>query len=114
MANLARIMDLTRLSHPEDLGDDSLPMLAVGLNWSEPHIQLADPGSEWKPQYFVPRYIADCARRVGFRGILFDSSRHFGTNLVLFEWGERDIRPIGEPEILRVSWSDLSLEEDKF
>ena len=46
-----------------------------------------------RPQYRVPQFIADLARRYGFRGILYDSTRPsaynnpeaWGTNLVLFD-----------------------------
>ena len=38
-----------------------------------------------KPEYLVPRFIADCARINKFEGILFDSTKGKGENLVLFE-----------------------------
>jgi hypothetical protein len=52
----------------------------------------ADDLDESRPQYRVPQYIADLARRHGFQGILYDSTRPsaysnpeaWGTNLVLF------------------------------
>ncbi len=60
--------------------------------------RLAPPrDSPWKPEYFVPRYIADCAKEAGFRAIRFRSARAFGTNLVVFEWDERLVKAVGEP-----------------
>ncbi len=59
-----------------------------------------DPDSPWKPEYFVPRFVADAARAAGFRGILYCSTRLAGYNAVLFEWTAREVRPEGEPEIL--------------
>jgi hypothetical protein len=52
-----------------------------------------DDRDESRPQYRVPQFIADLARRYGFRGILYDSTRPsaynnpeaWGTNLVLFD-----------------------------
>jgi RES domain-containing protein len=52
-----------------------------------------DDSDESRPQYRVPQFIADLARRYGFRGIRFDSTRPsaynnpeaWGTNLVLFD-----------------------------
>ena len=61
--------------------------------------RLAPPrDSPWKPEYFVPRYIADCAREAGFKAIRFQSARAYGTNIVLFEWDDASIRPLGEPQ----------------
>jgi len=52
-----------------------------------------DDRDESRPEYRVPQYIADLARRHGFQGILYDSTRPsaynnpeaWGTNLVLFD-----------------------------
>lgn len=83
-----------------------------------------------RPQYRVPQFIADLARRRGFRGILYDSSRPsaynnpeaWGTNLVLFgpiprcklsttevmEFGKADFEPFGmERWPLRSLWCPL-------
>lgn len=38
-----------------------------------------------KPEYLVPRFVADCARHYNFDGILFNSTKNNGDNLVLFE-----------------------------
>ncbi|WP_294749789.1 RES family NAD+ phosphorylase [uncultured Exiguobacterium sp.] len=38
-----------------------------------------------KPEYVLPRFLADCARLYNFEGILFDSTKNNGINLVLFE-----------------------------
>jgi hypothetical protein len=55
--------------------------------------ERTDDSDESRPQYRVPQFIADLARRYGFRGILYDSTRPsaynnpeaWGTNLVLFD-----------------------------
>ncbi|MBU8726918.1 RES family NAD+ phosphorylase [Bacillus pumilus] len=38
-----------------------------------------------KPEYVLPRFLADCARLYNFEGILFNSTKNNGINLVLFE-----------------------------
>lgn len=56
---------------------------------SEPTHEL----DESRPQYRIPQYVADVARRTGFRGILYDSTRPAaynnpdarGMNLVVFD-----------------------------
>jgi len=57
----------------------------------------------WKPEYFVPRFIADCARASGFAGIRFQSPRHYDRNLVLFAWSDDGLIPEGEPSIIKLS-----------
>lgn len=55
--------------------------------------QPTGDSDESRPQYRLPQFIADLARRYGFRGILYDSTRPsaynnpeaWGTNLVLFD-----------------------------
>jgi hypothetical protein len=49
-----------------------------------------------KPQYMVPRFVADCARQAGARGLLVASVEE-GTNLVLFHWEDADIELVGDP-----------------
>jgi hypothetical protein len=39
---------------------------------------VPDRSSKWRPQYFVTTFIADCARMVGFKGILYSSTRSYG------------------------------------
>jgi hypothetical protein len=71
-----------------------------------------DDGDDSRPQYRVPQFIADLARRYRFRGILYDSTRPsaynnpeaWGTNLVLFEPIPRyeltpvEVKEFGEPD----------------
>lgn len=96
------LLDLRQPYSMEDFGDDTYPLIAIGMNWSRAHMVPDDPDSEWKPQYFLPRYIADCARQAGFKGIIFESPRHFGSNLVLFEWDNDQVHAKGDPAIYRM------------
>jgi len=40
--------------------------------------------ASWKPEYLIPRFIADCAREAGYEAIQFSSAISDGTNLVVF------------------------------
>ena len=94
-----KILDL---SDEEEWADEDTTMLACGLTHSGAVRRLADRANSWKPEYFVPRFIADCARERGFNGIRFKSVRHWRTNLVLFSYDPAKVIPEGEPEIIRV------------
>jgi hypothetical protein len=83
-------------------------LLTAGLNAVAERLR-PDPGSPWKPEYFVPRFVADVARAAGFRGILYCSTRFEGYNAVLFAWTRREVVPVGEPRILDVACDTLSV-----
>jgi hypothetical protein len=100
-----KILDL---SDEETWADESMPLLAFGLMHSGAVRQYADRSNSWKPQYFVPRFIADCAREAGFNGILFKSVRHWSSNLVLFSYDPAIIAAEGEPEIVKIQDSKRS------
>ena len=56
--------------------------------------------SSWKPEYFVPRFVADLARLKGFSGIIYRTSKVFsatGLNLVVFNPQREHFRPHGNP-----------------
>jgi hypothetical protein len=90
------ILDLLR---PEWYNEASLPVLAMGLVDKLPTL-VPDDASPWKPEYFVPRFIADCAREAGLAGIRFSSRHHIDSNLVLFDWKTLKPRPVGKPKKL--------------
>lgn len=96
---LAGLLDLAGVAGAGPRRRGGSPLLTAGLNAVMERFR-PDPVSPWKPEYFVPRFVADAARSAGFRGILYESTRFEGYNAVLFEWTRREIRPEGEPEIL--------------
>lgn len=62
--------------------------------------KVLDRNSKWRPQYFITTFIADCARKAGFKGIIYSSSREsYGYNLVLFDAYEPSIVPDGRPKV---------------
>jgi hypothetical protein len=93
------LLDLAGVSGVGGKRRPSTVLLTAGLN-AVMHRLRPDPDSPWKPEYFVPRFVADAARAVGFRGILYCSTRFDGYNAVLFEWTAREIRPEGHPVIV--------------
>ncbi len=94
-----KILDL---NGEEEWADEDTTMLACGLTHSGAVRRFADRTNSRRPEYFVPRFIADCAREKGFNGIRFKSVRHWRTNLVLFSFDTAKVTPEGEPEMLRV------------
>ncbi len=83
------VLDLRLFWRDKPIGSWILAEVIARRFISEP----TDDLDESRPQYRVPQYIADLARRHGFRGILYDSTRPSGynnpdargTNLVLFD-----------------------------
>ena len=56
-------------------------------------------GASWKPDYLIPRFIADCARAEGYEAIQFSSAVRDGTNLVVFPEKQPAFLPEGACEI---------------
>jgi RES domain-containing protein len=54
-----------------------------------------------QPQYRVPRFVADCARRHGIRALLVPSTVE-GVNLVVFCWREDELAPVAEPQRISI------------
>lgn len=61
--------------------------------------KVKDRISNWKPEYFVTRFIADCASLAGYNGIMYSSTRTIGDYVVLFNHETEYIKPVGEPNI---------------
>ncbi len=65
--------------------DPDVELLALSLIYNGFVSQKPEVKTSWKPEYFVSRYVADCARKNGYDGILFSSVVHStGENLVVF------------------------------
>ncbi|HEX7477459.1 MAG TPA: hypothetical protein VF331_06610 [Polyangiales bacterium] len=56
------LIDLTQGDPWRDTSD--VPILAPGLVSTLGDL-VPSPTSAWKPEYFIPRFIADCARQAG-------------------------------------------------
>jgi hypothetical protein len=93
-----------------DATEEGQSVLLFGLTYSN---VLAHPVRQtvgWKPEYFVPRFIADCLKQVGFRGIRFRSPHHYSDNLVLFQYEDGNVKPIKDPILFTLKRK----EESKF
>ncbi|MDP9954785.1 hypothetical protein J2X97_000422 [Epilithonimonas hungarica] len=54
----------------------------------------------WRPDYFLTRFIMDCAKSLNYNGIKYNSSRNaYDFNLVLFYPDNFNIQNIGNPKI---------------
>ena len=64
-------------------------------------IEKDETNSEfWRPDYFLTRFIMDCAKYLGYKGIKYNSTKSYsGFNTVLFFHDEIDIHAIGKPYI---------------
>jgi hypothetical protein len=98
---VSKLVDVLDLTTTESLMSNELPVVAVGLIHSGALDHPKRDGS-WVPEYFVPRYIADCARATGFVAVKFNASRHYEKNLVLFNPKRSTIRAIGQPKLFRI------------
>ncbi len=61
--------------------------------------KVMDKGRKGKPEYLMTRFVTDCARSHGISSILYNSTKSYDTNLVLFDTSiiPEQVTPIGEP-----------------
>ncbi|MCW5799984.1 MAG: RES family NAD+ phosphorylase [Nitrospira sp.] len=96
---LKNITDIANLcKHLID--DPNISELLFGLAYTNVLAQPVERIIGWKPQYFVPRFIADCLKHAGYKGIIFRSPHHYEENLVLLEYENANIVPTGTPSIM--------------
>ncbi|BCG61146.1 RES family NAD+ phosphorylase [Paenibacillus sp. URB8-2] len=95
------ISDILDLRHEwEEIGQKNSDVMYALLASCCVFEKVLDRASKWKPQYFVTTFIADCARKAGFKGIIYSSSRkRYGNNLVLFNASEPAVVPEGRPKV---------------
>lgn len=56
--------------------------------------------NNWKPDYYLTRYIMDCAKNLGFNGIKYNSTKEiYDFDVVLFYPEKIQIKAIGNPSI---------------
>ena len=76
---------------------EELPLLATAMIFGDHLRQDADRAATWKPEYFIPIYVADAAKRAGFKAIRFTSTRAYSDpNLVVFD-SDAPVEHDGEP-----------------
>lgn len=102
-----RVLDLT--GDWWVLGPDTDPALVAVLGSGILEQFVEDRANRWKPEYFVPRFVMDCAREQGYAGIQYPSTRGGIHNLVLFDPDAVVAHAKGEPRLAR---SDEVLREE--
>lgn len=79
--------------------DPESDLIYITLIYNDTLTQKPSIGSSWKPEYFVPRFVADCARLCGYDGIWFSSAvKYGGENLVVFSPKLKVFIPEGDCE----------------
>ena len=69
-----------------------------------------DRTAGWRPEYFIPVYVADAAKHAGFKGIRFSSTRSYrDVNLVVFDEDAR-VKADGKPFTFNLRASGEHLE----
>jgi len=54
----------------------------------------------WRPDYFLTRYIMDCAIMLGYEGVKYNSTKDYADyNVVIFNPERHKITPIGPPKV---------------
>lgn len=87
------VLDLRHDDRKLNLNTDLLLIAVIYNGYLE---FIADQDTSWRPEYFVPRFLADCARLEGFEAIWFSSVWDFGENLVVFPKKISFFAPEGE------------------
>lgn len=76
----------------------NIPLLAIGVIFGEQITSLPNRNEGWRPEYMVPRFLADAAKQAGFSAVLFKSPRHYDENLVCFN-RDAGFEPIKTPRL---------------
>lgn len=99
--SLDNVLDLTE-NWFEDWNErmDKLPYLYGGILSNRRLTQPVEHASSWKPEYFIPRFIADICKEFSVNGLIFPSAVYSMKNIVVFNINEMAYSFEGEPEIL--------------
>jgi len=75
--------------------------------------RISDSKSSWKPEYFIPRFVADVSRKHGYNGIIYNSAVSFGCNLTIFDGQSTKASVKGEPYLYEQQKSPLEIIKNK-
>lgn len=78
---------------------DKIPYLYGGILSNRRLTQPVEHDSSWKPEYFIPRFIADICKEFNINGLIFPSAVYSMKNIVVFNINEMAYSFEGEPEI---------------
>lgn len=95
-----KIENILDLSYSIEVVSPTFSTLYVALKLYD-RFNLSNLNNEnWKPDYYLTRFIMDCAKQLGYNGIKYNSSKvSYNKNLVIFYPDKFDIKPIDEPVI---------------
>lgn len=99
---------ILNLSHSIEIVSPTTSTLYIALklyntfNWGNRN------NGNWKPDYYLTRYIMDCAKKLGYNGILYSSSKVKWTdNIVLFYPDKIKIDMVDEPQVEKYVYQDF-------
>jgi hypothetical protein len=95
--SLTNILDVYEFIDPDNI--DDTPLFFAGLFQSGKISVQKSNRKFWTPEYFIPRFIADIARYNKINGIIYQSQKAIGRNLVIFDLMRCKYELIGEPYI---------------
>lgn len=96
--SIDNILDLA--SSLDELGPEISELLVALISSDALHEKVEDRKNNWKPQYFLTRFIADCAKSAGYNGIRYMSTRGYSDNVVIFKWNDENLKSVGKPRVL--------------
>ena len=98
---LKTISNILDLSYDWDHLGPSTSTLLVALHDSSVLEQSNENNEKWKPDYYITRFIMDCAKKGGYSGIRYNSTKNsYGKNTVLFDCKKEWILSFKKPEVL--------------
>jgi hypothetical protein len=99
--NISIVKNILDLSTPENqIYNLTSPLLVAMISGRILTQRVEDRRNKWRPQYFLTRFISDCARLAGYEGIRYRSASLHGINLVLFNPSKADIGQVDNPKVL--------------
>ncbi len=98
---LNNVLDLRVLDEYGEYQEPKSDLLLAALNHQLFERKVKDKKSNWKPEYLITKFIADCAKYHGINAIIYDSVKSHSKNIVIFDPKNPDsiVRPIGSPRI---------------
>lgn len=92
--------------------ETSTSIMLISLHYDNSLSRSERNLENWRPDYFLTRYIMDCAKKCGYNGIKYNSAvDSIGYNVVLYDPDISTIKPIGNPAIKIFMYKD---ERDNF
>jgi len=92
---LQKVLDVSEFINEDNI--DKIPIFFAGIFQSGIINVQKSSGKSWTPEYFISRFIADIARCNGINGIIYQSSKTIGRNLVIFDLSKCEYEFDGEP-----------------